>query len=168
MDAFSVSLGLGMQPLRLKRIFIIGFIFGVFHIVFPVLGMFIGYLVSDNIGHYTTFASGVLLICIGSHMFFSAFTEHLPQNKRSFKYTNIGILTLGLSVSIDSLAIGLSLGITGVQTVMAILLFGSFSTFFTWTGLLIGRKVKGFLGSYSELLGGSILVSFGIHMLFIT
>src|SRR5690625_7962672 len=100
MDAFSVSLGLGMQPLRLKRIFIIGLIFGVYHIVFPVLGMFIGHLVSDNIGHYTTLASGVLLIFICYHMFLTDFSVHILQKLRFFNYINIFIFTLIILFSI--------------------------------------------------------------------
>jgi manganese efflux pump family protein len=35
----------------------------------------------------------------------------------------------------------------------------------TWLGLLLGRRVQGWLGSYSEALGGSILLAFGIKLL---
>jgi manganese efflux pump family protein len=35
----------------------------------------------------------------------------------------------------------------------------------TWTGLLVGRRMQGWLGTYSEALGGSILLAFGIKLL---
>jgi manganese efflux pump family protein len=35
----------------------------------------------------------------------------------------------------------------------------------TWISLLLGRRVQGLLGSYSEVLGGSILLAFGIKLL---
>jgi len=35
----------------------------------------------------------------------------------------------------------------------------------TWSGLLIGRKIQGLLGLYSEILGGSILCAFGLKLL---
>ena len=73
---------------------------------------------------------------------------------------------LALSVSVDSFSVGLSLGLTGVQTVLAIVLFGLVSMVLTWCGMLIGRKVTGFLGTYSELFGGSILITIGLKLLF--
>ena len=36
----------------------------------------------------------------------------------------------------------------------------------TWIGLLIGRNVKSYLGGYSEAIGGSILFSLGMKLLF--
>lgn len=166
MDAFSVSLGLGMQPLGLRRIFIIGLFFGLFHMIFPIMGIILGKLLSEEFGQVTIVLSGLLLIFVGSHMFFSAFHIQKDKNKHLFNHTKLGIIILAITVSVDSAPVGLSLGITGVKTVIALMLFGIFSTLFTWTGLLIGRKVKGFLDSYSELLGGSILLSFGLYILF--
>jgi len=166
MDAFSVSLGLGMQPLRLRRIFFIGLVFGLFHMMFPIIGIILGKLLSDEFGQVTIVLSGLLLIFVGCHMFFSAFHIQKDKNKRLFNHTKLGIIILAITVSVDSAPVGLSLGITGVKTVIALMLFGIFSTLFTWTGLLIGRKVTGFLDSYSELLGGSILLSFGLYILF--
>lgn len=165
MDAFSVSLGIGLQLLSLRRIFLIGLMFGFFHMLFPVIGIFIGRMLSDEFDQYTVLVSGTLLLFIGFHMFYAAFSSNTP-NKRLFNTSTFGLLLLSTSVSIDSIPIGISLGMAGVKTLFTIMLFGGFCAVFTWTGLLIGRKVKGILGSYSELLGGSILVSFGLYILF--
>ncbi len=35
-----------------------------------------------------------------------------------------------------------------------------------WFGLLIGRHAKGILGTYGEIVGGIILVGFGLYILF--
>src|SRR5699024_1637386 len=75
MDAFSISLGLGMKTLRLKRIAIIGFVFGIFHVIFPFSGMLLGKILSNRIGELTTLVGGLLLVAIGFQMFFSAFTH---------------------------------------------------------------------------------------------
>lgn len=167
MDAFSVSLGLGMRNLRLKRIMIIGFVMGLFHILFPLTGMILGKILSSRIGEFATFTGGFLLIAIGAHMFFSAFTHGEEKEKSSLiQPIGFGLILLATTVSIDSFSIGLSLGISGVQIVLALFLFGSTGVIFTWSGLLLGRKVRGFLGAYSELLGGSILFSFGLKILF--
>lgn len=36
-----------------------------------------------------------------------------------------------------------------------------------WIGLLIGRHAKGMLGTYGEIVGGIILVGFGLYLLFL-
>ncbi|WP_042143890.1 manganese efflux pump MntP family protein [Paucisalibacillus sp. EB02] len=163
MDAFSVSLGLGMQNIRLKRIAIIGIVIGLFHIIMPFLGIVVGKLISEQIGDWTTLAGGLLLFGIGAHMLFSAFNH---ESEKMIQTAGLGLLILALSVSIDSFSVGLSFGLSGVKTALTLILFGASSMVLTWAGMIIGRKVQGFLGAYSEILGGSILCGFGIYIIF--
>ncbi|GGA64239.1 manganese efflux pump MntP [Ornithinibacillus halotolerans] len=163
MDAFSVSLGLGMQRIRLKRIAFIGIIIGLFHIIMPFLGIVVGKFISAQIGDWTLLAGGLLLFGIGAHMLFSAFNR---EEKKVTRTTGIGLIILGLSVSIDSFSVGLSLGLSGMKTALMLIAFGLASMVLTWIGMLIGRKVHGILGAYGEILGGSILCGFGLYILF--
>ena len=49
MDAFSVSLGMGMMALKIRQILYIGVTIGIFHIIMPFIGMvFLAVL-----GHFT-------------------------------------------------------------------------------------------------------------------
>ncbi|MCU9613310.1 manganese efflux pump MntP family protein [Caldibacillus lycopersici] len=162
MDAFSVGLGMGMVPLRLKQIFQIGIMVGLFHILMPLLGIITGKILSEQFGRIATYAGGLLLIFIGLQMFYSSFQE---EEQTRFKPVGIGVLMFALSVSIDSFSLGLTLGIFGAEMVTAILLFGLFSMCLTWAGLLFGKKIKGLLGNYGEALGGTILLFFGIKLL---
>lgn len=163
MDAFSVSLGTGMQKLRLKRVLGIGLVFGVFHFVLPLLGIIVGQLISVRIGYLALLASGLLLVAIGVQMILTAFNHEFKQVIEPFGF---GLLLLALSVSMDGFSIGISLGLTGVRTLIALIIFAVVSAFMTWTGLLLGRKVRGLLGVYSEILGGSILCTFGLFIIF--
>ncbi|PAV31369.1 hypothetical protein CIL05_01570 [Virgibacillus profundi] len=163
LDAFSISLGLGMQRLRLKRIALIGITIGLFHILMPFIGIILGKVISMQIGQLTELAGGLLLVGIGAQMIFSAFNH---QVKKIIQPIGAGLIFLAFSVSIDSFSVGLSLGISGVKTALALLLFGAASTILAWGGMLLGRKVHGLLGAYSEILGGSILCGFGLKILF--
>lgn len=164
MDAFSISLGLGMQQLRLKRVAIIGLVFGIFHILLPFIGIIIGKVLSVKIGQFAIVAGGFLLFGIGVLMILNAFTN--DEIDSTIQPYGIGLLFLALSVSIDSFPVGLSLGMSGVKTALVLVLFGLFSTCVTWIGLLFGRKVRRVLGAYSEILGGSILLAFGLKIIF--
>lgn len=162
MDAFSVSLGMGMQRLRLKRIAIIGIAIGMFHIMMPFFGILLGQAISGKIGDFTNIAGGFLLIGIGIQMMINAF---IKEESKMMQPIGFGLLIIAFTVSLDSFSVGLSLGMSGVKTAVALFLFGAMSTFLTWVGLLLGRKVHHFLGIYSELLGGSILCGFGLKIL---
>ncbi|WP_249869332.1 manganese efflux pump MntP [Oceanobacillus saliphilus] len=163
MDAFSVCLGMGMREIRLKRVALIGITVGIFHIIMPLAGILLGKAISSQIGDFTTLAGGVLLFLIGAHMFFSAFSDDL---KNRMLPIGAGLFLVAFSVSIDSFTVGLSLGISGVKVFLTLMLFGAMSCFLTCAGLLLGRKVHRYLGTYSELLGGSILCGFGLYVLF--
>ena len=104
-----------------------------------------------------------LMVGIGAQMFFSAFNHEI---KKIVQPVGIGLLFLAFTVSIDSFSVGLSLGISGVKTAITLLMFGAVSMILTWCGMLLGRKVRGLVGAYSEFLGGSILCAFGLKILF--
>jgi len=163
MDAFSVSLGLGMQRMRLKRIALIGVIIGLFHILMPFLGVMLGKVISTQINEITALVGGMLLVAIGAQMLLAAFNH---ESKKIMKPIGAGIILVAFGVSIDSFPVGLSLGISGVQTAMALFIFGAVSMILSWLGMLAGRKMYGFIGAYSEMLGGSILIGFGLNLIF--
>ena len=162
MDAFSVGLGMGMYQLRLRQIFKIGITIGIFHVWMPLVGMLAGKFLSEKFGTFASLLGGLLLILLGIQMVWSSFKK---DQDSVITPVGTGLLLFALSVSLDSLSVGLTLGIYGAKTVMAIVCFGIAATVMTWSGLLIGRKVQGWLGSYSEALGGSILLAFGIKLL---
>jgi len=161
MDAFSVGLGMGMIPLRLRRIFSIGVVVGLFHVIMPFAGIILGYFLSSQLGAIATYAGGILLLILGVQMFLSSFKDSVTV----LKPIGMGMIIFALSVSLDSFSVGLSLGMSNVRTVLTLILFGAVSMFLTWLGLLLGRRVQGVLGKYSEMLGGSILCSFGLQLI---
>ncbi|MGG5255200.1 manganese efflux pump MntP family protein [Neobacillus sp. SM06] len=162
MDAFSVGLGMGMYRLRLRQIFKIGITIGIFHVWMPLVGMLAGRFLSERFGTFASLLGGLLLILLGIQMAWSS----LKKDQESvITPVGIGVLLFAFSVSLDSLSVGLTLGIYGAKTILVIASFGIAATILTWSGLLIGRKAQGLLGAYSEALGGMILLVFGIKLL---
>lgn len=163
MDAFSVSLGMGMVALRMRQIIYIGVIIGAFHIFMPFLGMILGRFLSEKFGQVATIVGAILLVGLGFYIVYSSILE--SEDTRSTP-AGISLFVFAFSVSIDSFSVGLSLGIYGAQMIITILLFGFISMILAWIGLLIGRHAKRMLGTYGEILGGIILVGFGLILLF--
>ncbi|MED4202865.1 manganese efflux pump MntP family protein [Neobacillus mesonae] len=162
MDAFSVGLGIGMYKLRLRKIFEIGILIGIFHVIMPLAGILAGKLLSEKFGTLASWIGGLLLILLGAQMIWSSLKK---EAESVITPVGFGLLLFALSVSLDSFSVGLTLGIYGAKTVLVIICFGIVATVQTWAGLLLGRKVRGWLGTYSEALGGAILLAFGIKLL---
>lgn len=163
MDAFSVGLGLGMLHIRLRQIFKIGITVGLFHVFMPLTGMIGGRVLSEKFGIYAVYLGGGLLILLGMQMIYSSLKK---EDTPLITPVGIGLFLFAFSVSIDSFSVGLTLGIYGAKTVLALICFGAGACILSWLGLLIGRNFHSWLGSYSEALGGSILFAFGLKLLF--
>ncbi|WP_071460996.1 manganese efflux pump MntP [Bacillus massilinigeriensis] len=162
MDAFSVGLGMGMISLSKRQIFKIGLIIGFFHMLMPLIGIVVGSFLSDQFGAIAGYIGGGLLVLMGMQMIRSGFNT---DGDSIITPVGSGLILFALSVSLDSFSVGLTLGIYGARTILVIACFGAASAILSWAGLLIGRKVKGVLGSYGEVLGGSILLVMGLKLL---
>lgn len=163
MDSFSVGLGMGMFKLRFRQIALITVTVGAFHIIMPLIGMFAGRFLSEQFGAYATFAGGLLLILLGISMLISSLRGDTDTS--FIAPVGIGLILFALSVSLDSFSVGLTLGIYGARTLLTISLFGITAAILTLAGLLLGRKIQGLLGVYSQVLGGSVLFAFGVKLL---
>ena len=161
MDAFSIGLGMGMFRMRLRQIFLIGLTVGFFHIWMPLLGIICGRFLSEQFGTFAAYAGGILLVLLGIQMFISGIRG---EEGTTFAPVGKGLWLFALSVSLDSFSVGLTLGIYGAKTII-IVSFGLAAMILSWSGLLIGKKIQGLLGVYSEIFGGSILLIFGLKLL---
>ncbi len=163
MDAFSVSLGMGMYRLRMRQVFNIGVTVGIFHIFMPLLGIMAGRFLSERFDAIASYIGGGLLMVLGLHMIISSLRK---ESASLLTPVGFGLILFALSVSLDSFSVGMSLGIYGAKTWIVLICFGAGAMLLSWLGLFIGRSVQDWLGKYSEILGGVILLFFSIKLLF--
>jgi putative Mn2+ efflux pump MntP len=163
MDAFSVSIGLGMQGLRLRQVMKISLLIGFFHMIMPLLGIMIGRYLSAYMGSLTVTIGGILLILFGIHMIYSSVTGQ--ERDSWFSSTGWGLILFSIGVSLDGFSVGLSLGLFAVNTWLTSIIFGLFGVGMTAIGLLLGRKLGAWIGKYGEVVGGMILLAFGVEFL---
>jgi putative Mn2+ efflux pump MntP len=163
MDAFSLGIGLGIRGIRLIHIARMSLVIGIFHVVMPLMGMFMGQYVSTLLGDVAIAAGGALLVVLGLHMLYTALRgdSSVAFDHRSFW----GLILFAVMVSIDSFSVGLSLGIFASDIMLTVLVFGLFGGGMSMLGLLLGRRVGLWVGEYGEALGGLILLIFGLRFL---
>ena len=170
MDAFAVSVckGLGMKKARLKHSCICGAWFGGFQALMPLIGFWVGSLFADAIRTFDHWIAFGLLVFIGINMLREAFDKEeccgCEEADLSFKT----MLVMAIATSIDALAVGISLAMTGKSDVTVYITIGMIGIVtFLLSG--IGVKVGNIFGSRYEkkaqATGGIILVLLGIKIL---
>ncbi len=163
LDAFSVSLTIGLFHIRLRKVLFVSSLIGFFHMVFPLIGMIIGHFLSIKLPFITSAAGGFLLTFIGIYIIISTFNS---QVEKQIKITNVKLMTLSFVVSIDSLPVGISLGVVHMEKFFIILMFGICSMLLAIFGMMIGRKAHGWLRSSSTIIGGAMLMLIGVYIMF--
>ena len=161
MDAFAVSIGLGAKHnSRIMHLSLMSALyFGFFQGVMPLMGYLGGKGVLGWIESYAPWIVFLLLLLIGVKMIYESFSEGIEEDITQI--THRVMLILAIATSIDAMAAGFSLTILDVNPLIACLIIGSITFFFSWLGVLIGSKSGTWLESKAEFLGGITLILIG-------
>jgi len=166
MDAFAVALGVGinLSPLTGRHLFRLGFHFGLFQALMPILGWLAGITIQQWIHAYDHWIAFALLAFVGGKMLYEAFQN--DENKDGKDPTRgMTLVILSVATSIDALAVGLSLGMLNISIWTPALIIGLVAGVLTIAGLLLGRRCGTIWGKRVEILGGLILCAIGIKIL---
>jgi putative Mn2+ efflux pump MntP len=166
MDAFAVCLGAGAheQTSGPRPTFRLAFHFGLFQFLMPVLGWFAGETIARYITSFDHWIAFGLLAFVGGRMVWSGFH---PETDKEFNDPSRGwtLVLLSIAVSIDALAVGLSMGIVGVTIWFPAVIIGIVTGLVSWLGLRLGNKLGETFGKRMEIAGGLILVLIGVRIL---
>ena len=157
MDAFSLALIYGMQGMTSKQKITLSIIVGIYHFIMPLIGLFFGTIL-DNINIISIdIIASLILIYIGTDLILSNL-----KKEDKFEITKTGFLIFGLSVSLDSLTVGIGLKAITNSYLLSSITFSLTSLIFTYLGLTLGNVLGNKVGSYSKLIGGTILIIIAI------
>jgi len=168
MDAFAVSLGLGMslKPATGGQTFRLASSFGVFQFVMAVLGWSAGETLVRYIEKYDHWVALALLLAVGGKMIVESLRpEKESGSPRSDPTKGVSLLVLSIATSIDSLAVGLSLAALRVAIVFPAAVIGIVAFSMTVIGMKVGPGLGRIIGRRAELLGGLVLIAIGIRIL---
>ena len=159
MDAFSLALVYGITGMSDNKKILLSLIVGLYHFIMPLIGLTLGIII-DNIDFIDLhIIASIILIYIGIDLIISNFKE-----EDTISISKLGMLMFGLSVSIDSLTVGVGLmGITN-HFILAPIIFSICSLLFTYLGLILGNIIGNRMGTYSKITGGIILIIVAIMM----
>jgi len=167
MDAFAVCLGVGAnrQSEGARTTFRLSFHFGLFQFLLPVIGWFAGMTVAGYIKVFDHWVAFVLLAFVGGRMIRTGFgtEEEISKNDPSRGWN---MVLLSVAVSIDALAIGLSLAMVNVNIWYPAVVIGIVTGLVSLLGLRIGNGLGRKFGKRMEVIGGIVLILIGLRILF--
>lgn len=176
-DLFSVAVPIGMSRVRLRVIFRSAAVFALFHIVMILTGYYVGHWLGSLVEHVGAYhidwpaaafqdwagAIGALVLAaLGAHMI----REHAVSGRAALGNPLQGLALVGIavSVSLDALAAGFSMGMMDVDLVKLSVILGAVIFGVGVVGLGLGRRVGRLIGRRAGLVGGVVLILLGAHV----
>jgi len=124
LDAFAVAAALGLGRVTPRQRLRISLVFAGFEALTPAIGLVLGSLLGHAVGTRADFIAGGLLI--GYAVYVLVRSEDTDESAGEMATTRGWALFLpGLSVSMDELAVGFTLGLSRVPVVPALALIGA-------------------------------------------
>lgn len=165
MDAFAVSIckGMAMRSPGLRSVVIIGLWFGVFQAVMPVVGYLLGSSFYDSISAYDHWIAFFLLSLIGVNMLREAFSGDEEDIDAGTGFRTM--LVLAVATSIDALAVGITLAMTGDDILSSAAIIGTVTFALSAVGVKAGAVFGDRFGNKAEIVGGVILILIGVKIL---
>lgn len=169
MDAFAVSIAAGvcLRSVGLRHYFRLGWHFGLFQAVMPILGWYAGLSVRGLIESYDHWVAFALLAFVSLNMFREAFDTG-ENCAKADPTRGLRLVLLSVATSIDALAVGLSLSVLKVSVWRPAAVIGVTAAAFTVTGLLLGSRAGNilWLRRYTDLAGAGVLFFIGLRILY--
>ena len=164
MDAFAVSVASGVKIGPGPRpIFRIAFHFGLFQALLPVVGWFFGNTIEPYVKGFDHWVAFGLLAFVGIRMLRSGFSKDEEETPKD-PSRGLTMVMLSVAVSIDALAVGLSLGLLGITIWTPALVIGVVTSALSLIGLRVGNDFGEKYGKPVEILGGLVLIGIGIRI----
>ncbi|WP_223275519.1 manganese efflux pump MntP [Paenibacillus elgii] len=162
LDTLLISISLGFVKTKGKMK--IALAFACAEALMPLIGLFIGQGVGQLIGHWASLIGGIALLAVAVWLIFFE-DEDEAEEKLERNLVGWTLIVTALSISLDELAVGFSIGLVGVPIALTISLVALQAFVFTFLGLTFSSKLKRYLGEWSEKLAGIVLGLLGLWLL---
>ena len=164
MDAFSVSLtkGFTQKNLKTNQILYYGLFFGFFQFMMPIIGYYIGGIISQFLASIASIIGFILLLAIGLNMIRESLEDE-DESADSFSFSEVTLLAI--ATSIDALAVGLTYALLNESIIIPSIIIGIVAFIFSIIGIFLGKKIGDYFGGRFQILGGVILILIGIKIL---
>jgi len=178
-DSLSLALGMALRGVSPVYEYKFSLTVGIFHVIMPLVGLNVGLAVGKLLGIWAARVGALVLVWLGADMLrkgyrssrthaykFSQGRKVMSENRQLGQEGWSAILLLATSVSIDALTVGFSLGTFKMPILLTVIIMGIVAGSMTLLGFKGGKLFGRLMGSYAQMVGGSVLVLLALKMVF--
>lgn len=158
LDNFRAAIALGTVPFGARRAVQVALTFAAWDGLAPLAGVLLGRYVGEKFGEIAHYAGPAAMGAYGLFLLVQAIRREKPENL-DHPWALFGI---PLSLSLDNLLAGTSLGLLGFSAVLSALLFAAITGVMSFIGLWIGRLTGRLIPIRADLLSGIALVAMAV------
>jgi len=154
LDNFRVAIALGVLRFSWGRAVHVAVTFGVWDGLMPLVGLLLGRYFGQAIGVVADYLGPGVLAAYGLYLIARVLRTEAPEEVDD-RWALFGI---PLSLSVDNLVTGTSLGLLGFSPVFSAAVFGAITALMSFVGLRLGRVAARFIPIRIDLLSGVALI----------
>jgi manganese efflux pump family protein len=166
LDSFAVAAAIGArQAITVWQRLRISLVFVIFEGGMPLIGLGLGTALARGIGQVSDYLAGAAVIAIGAWMLLAGDKDDEEIAARITTNRGLALIALGLSISLDELAIGFTIGLAHlpVSTVIVAIALQAFIA--AQLGLAIGAKIGERWRERAEQVAGLALTLLGAYLI---
>jgi putative Mn2+ efflux pump MntP len=162
LDTFGVAAALGLAGLPPQARVRVALLFAGFETAMPLVGVAVGVPLGHAVGDAADYAASALLVALGFYMLLNSGDPQegdrlLLMTRRGF----LGAVALGVSISLDELAIGFSAGLLRLPLAPLVIAIGVQAFVVTLIGVRLGSRVGERWRESPERVAGAALIALG-------
>src|SRR5438093_11457516 len=167
LDGFAVAAALGMSGVTRRDRIRVTMLFTLFEMGMPIVGIVLGAGAGNVVGSAADYVAIAVLIALGIFMLWPRPDDRDDPERVGLLAPTRGLaaIGLGLSISLDELAVGFTVGLLRFPVVLVIALIGSQTLIVTQAGLRLGSSLGGAVRERAEQVAGVVLAVLGLVLL---
>jgi putative Mn2+ efflux pump MntP len=161
LDTFGVALALGIAGLPPEHRLRVSLLFAAFEAAMPLVGVALGAPLGHAIGSAADYIAAALITALGLYMLIA----EKDDEDRLLSLTQggmFGAVVLGVSISLDELAIGFSAGLLRLPIPALVIAVAAQAFIVTQIGIRLGGRVGEGLREGAENVAGIALIALGV------
>jgi putative Mn2+ efflux pump MntP len=165
LDTFAVSTAIGLGGLRQNQRLRLSLLLASFETMMPLVGLVIGHGLGHTIGAAADYLAIATLVVLGIWMLKEPEETEQKHVQQLASRHGLALIGLGLSISIDELVMGFTIGLLHLSIWLAITLIGAQAFLLAQVGMRLGARVRITTQEWAERLAAIALLALGALLL---
>lgn len=164
LDTFAVSAALGLGGLPARERLRIALLFTTFEAGMPLIGLAAGVPLRNAIGPAAGYVAIALLFAMGIYTLVFDEGDDGERRKKPSGSWGAGALILGLSVSLDELAIGFTIGLLRLPIIPVVIFIAAQAFIAAQVGVRLGARAGERVHQNAERIAGFVFIALALAL----